>query len=116
MVGMKDFIIEDKVTGLLTLNLPRLEELSDTAFNKLYVEEMDSFMKFFMEKNGKNPTCSRCSNLIENPDNLVRYFGENLDLKCFKEAYSKERGGLEERETRYFDLISRVKDNVPTRI
>lgn len=115
MSGIKDLIIAaGKLTGVPTLDFPRIEGLSVEEFRAVYIAEMEQFIKDY----GKNPICSRCSTIaiIDGPNNLIRYLGENLHFECFKKAYSEERGGLSEREQRYLDLVSRMVVNVPTRI
>ena len=109
--NLGQYFIEDR-NGLLTLDVLRLMELSDEDFSNWRLSEMQNYFK----NHGRNPTCSRCSVIIESPDNLVRYFGENLHSSCFMEKYKREKNNLNEGEQTYFDRVLSLIKNVPTRI
>ena len=99
-----DYTVEDR-RGQLTLDIPRLMELSDDEFKEAYSNEMKAFVKFFYSYgNPQELNCGLCSGPA-NADNLIRYFGENLHRSCFITRYWTEKSKLEDNEQMFFDRV-----------
>lgn len=100
-----DYTIIDPRSGMPTLDVSRLMELSDKEFRKWRLEDMGTFIVSHYNFSGHYPFCSECGVELRKPENLIRYFGASLNPDCFKEVYSKARDQLSENEQKYFDRV-----------
>ena len=77
--------------GMSYLDVASLDELSDKDFIEMQENDMQSHFNFLNKCNIFEVKCGQCNSLITNPNDLVRYFGENIHKICFKFYYPKDR-------------------------
>lgn len=93
-------------TGLLTTDNNKLKRLKHEEFqNQRLRIVIGNFLENHLNLNGHYPFCFKCQEIINKPENLIRYFGLNLHPDCFKLVYVSERGNLVGTEKDYFDLV-----------
>lgn len=100
--GLTDFVVEDN-SGMLIYDIKKITSagLSLHDFRRKYIEEMQGFF----DNHNNLVSCSRCFAEIATPENLIRYFGNNLHFSCFTTIYGREREGLEEKARAFFDIV-----------
>ena len=97
--GLSDFLIKRRKE--LTFNTNKLKALPIEDFARLWVDEMDLFMK----NHGYFSPCDDCLKPIITPGNYVRYFGANYHSDCFIRAYEIQRERLQIEDQEFFDLV-----------
>lgn len=97
-------MLNDYINSGEELDIGKLSQLSPEKFREMYMKEMATFYR----NHGKAPNCGKCHNPVENPEDLIRYFGANLHVGCFLDEFGEERSKLRECEKRFFDLVSRI--------
>lgn len=113
--GMSDFRFRDW-RGMGVFDVDKLGELSFREFRKLYVEEMQTY---FDQWGDDSVRCSGCPDMIKGAEELFRYYGANLHLRCFEGALYKEDKKLKGRVTRiggnarnYFNMVLQSKSQL----
>ena len=110
MKKLKDFIVNDYLSGLPFYDIGKLEKIPLEKFRRMYIENMQTYFN-----NHTEPTieCWKCREDITSADDLARRYGRSLHVDCFKVEYGEERETDKERERRYFDLVLKSLDVKP---
>lgn len=99
--GLKEFTVTS-IHGFGVWNLEKLAELSSQEFRRRYTEDMQSY---FEHHPSLTVSCHKCREQINRPSDLIRVYGTNVHVDCFRSAYKGEREICSELDARYFDLV-----------
>ncbi len=110
---MRDSYTLTDFMGFLIPDVKRLEQLSLEDFAEYYFGEMRGYDYW---KKGVKPKCFHCMEFIEKPEELRRYYGNNLHPECFSLVFIAEYEDMSKFDRRYFGLIERLRGFRPRQL
>lgn len=104
---LQDFYVKNSafVNDEPKLEISSLMGLFDRDFIQLYENEMQAHFDFLKSSGISGIKCSLCKERIDEPRNLIRYFGANIHRECFTDYYNLDKEKLREQERIFFDRV-----------
>ncbi len=107
-MNIEDFVARDAYGWLLTRDYKKILALSDEDFAQLHLELMRGYNWWNMNV---KPDCWECSKSIERPEDLRRYYGQNLHPPCFRQVNKNDamRKQRPRREQQYWERLATLR-------